>query len=81
MLLPCRGVVHAATGAGEFFGRPDAVGHCTESVFGTSTPRVDTSLCIGVNRPTEIRLMGVRQTRLWSGALQEFPGLCSARQS
>jgi hypothetical protein len=35
VLLPCRGVVHAATGAGEFFDRPDAVGHCTESVFGT----------------------------------------------
>ena len=35
VLLPCRGIVHAATGAGEFFDRPDAVGHCTESVFGT----------------------------------------------
>ena len=33
VLLPCRGVVHAATGAGEFFDRPDAVGHCTEIVF------------------------------------------------
>jgi hypothetical protein len=29
VLFPCRGVVHAATRAGEFFGRPDAVGHCT----------------------------------------------------
>jgi hypothetical protein len=29
VLFPRRGVVHAATGAGEFFGRPDAVGHCT----------------------------------------------------
>ena len=33
VLLPCRGVVHAATGAGEFFDRPDAVGHCTEIVL------------------------------------------------
>jgi len=29
VLFPCRNVVHAATGAGEFFDRPDAVGHCT----------------------------------------------------
>jgi hypothetical protein len=35
VLLPGRGVVHAATRAGEFFDRPDAVGHCTASVFGT----------------------------------------------
>ena len=27
MLLSCGGVVHPATGAGEFFDRPDADGH------------------------------------------------------
>ena len=27
VLFPCRGVIHSATGAGEFFGRPDAACH------------------------------------------------------
>ena len=27
VFLPCRGVIHSAARAGEYFGRPDAVGH------------------------------------------------------
>src|SRR5947209_41159 len=39
VLLPGCGVVHAAAGAGEFLDRPDAVGHCTEIVFGDLEPK------------------------------------------
>ena len=44
MFLSCRGVIHPATGAGEFFGRPDAVGHISYPLAavrfqpGTATP-------------------------------------------
>jgi hypothetical protein len=56
VLLPCRGVVHAATRAGEFFDRPDGIGHCTESGLGDLDGSVGARLCIGVNRLDEIRL-------------------------